>query len=749
MVIYPGKRTLVMNLMIQLSIMMIPWNFLDATMYVTFVRFDFFTSISLILILKTSQQGDLSAIGHDRQSTLLLDGMLENESFDNPLSPTHSAHDKQPSPSYSAHDNQPCPSQSAHVKLPSPLYAAQVNPIKRWLRTSSEPTRYTRQASSSSSGQQRKKRRKSKDDINGGESKDDINDDENDDDNDSSAHIYEEILLQNNGAASEENGCFNDTNDTTDVNESSVGGMSSADGEDNISNNDGRGDKTILRSFALAVPNPQSVLTRSEKESQTVGVADSNTMTEDENSDCDQNREVEDNDNMVVGAIDKLAELKMSLKDDADFSSRTLRDDADVSTRSSSTLWTVAYDEIASLHCIVEEAHDLVAICNPEAIMTWYQDLRERVRKLSGISSPPNSPKCPDLSSRSFDTVSTQEYVYSNLNMPTSVATSVSTEDVMQESMTMPASVSTEISLQETSASTENVMQESMTMSASVSTEVTSMQETSASTENVMQESMTMPASVSTEISLQETSASTENVMQESMTMSAAVSTEVTSMQETSASTENVLQESMTMTAAVSTEVSMHETSASTVDAMQESMALPLQFIKDLHDITSSDELISIKIGLTGFMLAYYEPEGEYLEGVIDSKTLRPLGNHILKDIVFQHGQGRNLSKVNHDMFIISSLLQLYIQAYNQFHEDLPRIIDFMSSSLDSYPRPILSLKSLSTESLYTSVDPNGFCGYLAALTSLDCVDRELNPHHVSLQDLREVSIITRSFTFC
>ena len=667
MVIYPGKRTLVMNLMIQLSIMMIPWNFLDATMYVTFVRFDFFTSISLILILKTSQQGDLSAIGHDRQSTLLLDGMLENESFDNPLSPTHSAHDKQPSPSYSAHDNQPCPSQSAHVKLPSPLYAAQVNPIKRWLRTSSEPTRYTRQASSSSSGQQRKKRRKSKDDINGGESKDDINDDENDDDNDSSAHIYEEILLQNNGAASEENGCFNDTNDTTDVNESSVGGMSSADGEDNISNNDGRGDKTILRSFALAVPNPQSVLTRSEKESQTVGVADSNTMTEDENSDCDQNREVEDNDNMVVGAIDKLAELKMSLKDDADFSSRTLRDDADVSTRSSSTLWTVAYDEIASLHCIVEEAHDLVAICNPEAIMTWYQDLRERVRKLSGISSPPNSPKCPDLSSRSFDTVSTQEYVYSNLNMPTSVATSVSTEDVMQESMTMPASVSTEISLQETSASTENVMQESMTMSAAVSTEVTS----------------------------------------------------------------------------------MHETSASTVDAMQESMALPLQFIKDLHDITSSDELISIKIGLTGFMLAYYEPEGEYLEGVIDSKTLRPLGNHILKDIVFQHGQGRNLSKVNHDMFIISSLLQLYIQAYNQFHEDLPRIIDFMSSSLDSYPRPILSLKSLSTESLYTSVDPNGFCGYLAALTSLDCVDRELNPHHVSLQDLREVSIITRSFTFC
>ena len=667
MVIYPGKRTLVMNLMIQLSIMMIPWNFLDATMYVTFVRFDFFTSISLILILKTSQQGDLSAIGHDRQSTLLLDGMLENESFDNPLSPTHSAHDKQPSPSYSAHDNQPCPSQSAHVKLPSPLYAAQVNPIKRWLRTSSEPTRYTRQASSSSSGQQRKKRRKSKDDINGGESKDDINDDENDDDNDSSAHIYEEILLQNNGAASEENGCFNDTNDTTDVNESSVGGMSSADGEDNISNNDGRGDKTILRSFALAVPNPQSVLTRSEKESQTVGVADSNTMTEDENSDCDQNREVEDNDNMVVGAIDKLAELKMSLKDDADFSSRTLRDDADVSTRSSSTLWTVAYDEIASLHCIVEEAHDLVAICNPEAIMTWYQDLRERVRKLSGISSPPNSPKCPDLSSRSFDTVSTQEYVYSNLNMPTSVATSVSTEDVMQESMTMPASVSTEISLQETSASTENVMQESMTMSAAVSTEVTSMQ----------------------------------------------------------------------------------ETSASTVDAMQESMALPLQFIKDLHDITSSDELISIKIGLTGFMLAYYEPEGEYLEGVIDSKTLRPLGNHILKDIVFQHGQGRNLSKVNHDMFIISSLLQLYIQAYNQFHEDLPRIIDFMSSSLDSYPRPILSLKSLSTESLYTSVDPNGFCGYLAALTSLDCVDRELNPHHVSLQDLREVSIITRSFTFC
>ena len=691
MVIYPGKRTLVMNLMIQLSIMMIPWNFLDATMYVTFVRFDFFTSISLILILKTSQQGDLSAIGHDRQSTLLLDGMLENESFDNPLSPTHSAHDKQPSPSYSAHDNQPCPSQSAHVKLPSPLYAAQVNPIKRWLRTSSEPTRYTRQASSSSSGQQRKKRRKSKDDINGGESKDDINDDENDDDNDSSAHIYEEILLQNNGAASEENGCFNDTNDTTDVNEE----MSSADGnKDNVSNNDGRGDKTILRSFALAVPNPQSVLTRSEKESQTVGVADSNTMTEDENSDCDQNREVEDNDNMVVGAIDKLAELKMSLKDDADFSSRTLRDDADVSTRSSSTLWTVAYDEIASLHCIVEEAHDLVAICNPEAIMTWYQDLRERVRKLSGISSPPNSPKCPDLSSRSFDTVSTQEYVYSNLNMPTSVATSVSTEDVMQESMTMPASVSTEISLQETSASTENVMQESMTMSAAVSTEVTSMQETSASTENVMQESMTM-------------------------------------------------------TAAVSTEVSMHETSASTVDAMQESMALPLQFIKDLHDITSSDELISIKIGLTGFMLAYYEPEGEYLEGVIDSKTLRPLGNHILKDIVFQHGQGRNLSKVNHDMFIISSLLQLYIQAYNQFHEDLPRIIDFMSSSLDSYPRPILSLKSLSTESLYTSVDPNGFCGYLAALTSLDCVDRELNPHHVSLQDLREVSIITRSFTFC
>jgi hypothetical protein len=201
------------------------------------------------------------------------------------------------------------------------------------------------------------------------------------------------------------------------------------------------------------------------------------------------------------------------------------------------------------------------------------------------------------------------------------------------------------------------------------------------------------------------------------------------------------------MPAAVSTEA--QETSASTEDAMQANMGLPLQFIKDLHDITSSDELISIKIGLTGFMLAYYEPEGEYLDGVIDSKTLRPLGNHILKDIVFQHGQGRNLSKVNHDMFIISSLLQLYIQAYNQFHEDLPRIIEFMSSSLDSYLRPILSLKSLSTESLYSSVHPNGFCGYLAALTSLDCVEREINPHHVSLEDLRQVSIITRSFTFC
>jgi hypothetical protein len=346
-----------------------------------------------------------------------------------------------------------------------------------------------------------------------------------------------------------------------------------------------------------------------------------------------------------------------------------------------------------------------------------------------------------------IDTASTEvDATQEPFAMPASVSAidTASTEvDATQEPFAMPASVSAI----DTASTEVDATQEPFAMPASVST-VEAMQESSVSIEDAM------PSNKYPNLSSKsfETASTEVDAMPEPLAMQASVSTvdtASTAMQESSVSMVDAMQES-----SVSMVDAMQESSVSMVDAMQESsvsvedsMALPLQFIRDLHDITSSDELISVKIGLTGFMMAYYEPKGEHLDGVIDSKTLRPLGNHIFKDIRFM-GQGRNLSKVNHDIFIISSLLQLYIQAYNQFHEDSPRIIEFMSSSLESYQRPLLSLKSLSTESLYSSVDPNGFCGYLAAATSFDCVDRNINPHHVSLQDLRQVSNNTSVFTY-
>jgi hypothetical protein len=665
--------------------------------------FLFFTSIALILILKTSQHGNLSAIGRDRQSTL--DGMLD-ESLDDPLSPSHSARDSQPSSLYSPY-----------------LNSLSSVDGSRWLRTSNNLKSFIQQASSSSR-QHRKKRRKidkqsgpsnddsegeSDDDINAGEIDDDVNgDNENGGEEKSSMRVFADCNNRSSRIAREENGGLNDTNDD---------------------NENGGEEKSSLGNSG----------------------SENGSKTEDEYSDCDtvllrdQNIQVEDNDHMVDGAIDKFAELKMSLGHDADVSSRTLRDDADVSSSSSTTLWTVAYDEIASLVCIVEEAHELLATVSPE-VMTWYQDLRERVRKLSGTSLP--SSKYPDLSSTSFDTASTKEDdMQEPLRMPASVSAidTASTEvDATQEPLAMPASVSAI----DTASTEVDATQEPFAMPASVSAIDTASTEVDAT-----QEPFAMPASVSTVEAMQESSVSIEDAMPSNKYPN------LSSKSFETASTEvDAMPEPLAMQASVSTvdtaSTAMQESSVSMVDAMQESsvsaedaMALPLQFIRDLHDITSSDELISVKIGLTGFMMAYYEPKGEHLDGVIDSKTLRPLGNHIFKDIRFM-GQGRNLSKVNHDIFIISSLLQLYIQAYNQFHEDSPRIIEFMSSSLESYQRPLLSLKSLSTESLYSSVDPNGFCGYLAAATSFDCVDRNINPHHVSLQDLKQVSNNTSVFTY-
>jgi hypothetical protein len=122
-------------------------------------------------------------------------------------------------------------------------------------------------------------------------------------------------------------------------------------------------------------------------------------------------------------------------------------------------------------------------------------------------------------------------------------------------------------------------------------------------------------------------------------------------------------------------------------------------------------------MGLTGYLLAYYEPEGNFVENVFDSTTLCPLGRHRLDDFTFPHSPN-NVFFVNHDMFIISSLLRLYAKQYDQCDGNIEQVINRIIFLLDQYPRPLLSLSSLSENSSWGSVEPNGFCAYLAAATS-------------------------------
>jgi hypothetical protein len=90
-------------------------------------------------------------------------------------------------------------------------------------------------------------------------------------------------------------------------------------------------------------------------------------------------------------------------------------------------------------------------------------------------------------------------------------------------------------------------------------------------------------------------------------------------------------------------------------------------------------------------------------------------------------------------MYIISSLLQLYVWHYKQCGSNREQIIERIIEELETYHRPLLSLSSLSKNSSYGSVEPFGFCAYLAAATS-DMLKTETRP------DLRTLEV--RIFIF-
>ena len=164
---------------------------------------------------------------------------------------------------------------------------------------------------------------------------------------------------------------------------------------------------------------------------------------------------------------------------------------------------------------------------------------------------------------------------------------------------------------------------------------------------------------------------------------------------------------------------------------------LKVNFIKELQQITATERSISIKMGLMGYMLAYYESEDKFWNDVFDITTFRPLGTYRQDvHIYFKNGQD-NVHYVNHDLFVISSLLQLYVKSHKQCDGDQNAMIEYIMEALKSYRRPFLSLLSHSTESNYESIDPNGFCAYLAAATSYQCAFQRKNPHNLSLEFLK------------
>ena len=164
---------------------------------------------------------------------------------------------------------------------------------------------------------------------------------------------------------------------------------------------------------------------------------------------------------------------------------------------------------------------------------------------------------------------------------------------------------------------------------------------------------------------------------------------------------------------------------------------LKVNFIKELQQITATERSISIKMGLMGYMLAYYESEDKFWNDVFDITTFRPLGTYRQDvHIYFKNGQD-NVHYVNHDLFVISSLLQVYVKSHKQCDGDQNAMIEYIMEALKSYHRPFLSLLSHSTESNYESIDPNGFCAYLAAATSYQCAIQKKNPHNLSLEFLK------------
>jgi hypothetical protein len=331
--------------------------------------------------------------------------------------------------------------------------------------------------------------------------------------------------------------------------------------------------------------------------------------------------------------IDKLAGLKMSINN-------TETHQADVS--SSSNLCTIAYDDIASLLSIVESGEELFyeKTVTPEVMRNWYQNLLDRVRKMSsGTLSPCNSPQNHDVSSTSFGTVSTKDIFASPL----------------------PSSKPEDPCVQSTP-----------------------------NNDGHPNEDFVSP-----------------------------ISSELTSEQRVEGSLKPLQ------------------------DLPKFKNWLPVSFIEDLQNITARDGMISIKMGLLGYLLAYYKSEDSFLEDVFDSTTFRPLGKYRQDvNICFNYG-GHNKFYVNHDLFIISSLLQIYVKSHKEFNGDQTSMIEYIMEALKSYQRPFLSLLSHSTKSDYESIDPNGFCAYLAAATSYQFATQIKNPHNMSLETLKvRISIL-------
>ena len=337
-------------------------------------------------------------------------------------------------------------------------------------------------------------------------------------------------------------------------------------------------------------------------------------MIMDANDDNQSSLQAEDNDTQTT----QDAELELN--------SEPRGDVTDVS--SSTNSWTVAYDDIASLMCVVESAEELFyeEEVNLEVLRTWYGGVRERLRKLSGTSLPPYSAQKPNLSSRGFDSALTKE----------DSATDVGINDKSVQASTEVNSISPLVSSEPDSESNDHSVQGSK------------------------KDISTSPL-LSTEPDLK----SDDDI----------------------------------------------------VNYEQSVNWLPVDFIRNLQNITASEGLISIKMGLTGYLLAYYEPQGNFLENVFDSTTLCPLGRHRLDDFTFPYSPN-NVFFVNHDMFIISSLLRLYVQEYYLCDGDIEQVINKVTWMLEQYRRPFLSLSSLSENSSWGSVEPNGFCAYLAAATS-------------------------------